>query len=127
MKQGTIDAPGRRAAFTLWHLDRALHKLIQNGTLRIHLPEGELRAYGSGMPVIAISIHDRSTLRRIAFNPYSAVGEAWMDGAPGVETKELYAALALCLHYAETLKAWHERFLARSDESATLYDEHFAG
>jgi cyclopropane-fatty-acyl-phospholipid synthase len=31
----------------------------------------------------------------------------------------------LQLHYAETLKAWRERFLARRDEAARLYDERF--
>jgi cyclopropane-fatty-acyl-phospholipid synthase len=31
----------------------------------------------------------------------------------------------LRLHYAETLKAWRERFLARRDEIAGLYDERF--
>jgi cyclopropane-fatty-acyl-phospholipid synthase len=29
------------------------------------------------------------------------------------------------LHYAETLKAWRERFLAKRDEIAALYDERF--
>ena len=31
----------------------------------------------------------------------------------------------LRLHYAETLKAWRARFLARREEMATLYDERF--
>lgn len=31
----------------------------------------------------------------------------------------------LRLHYAETLKAWRERFLARRDEAVALYDEAF--
>jgi cyclopropane-fatty-acyl-phospholipid synthase len=31
----------------------------------------------------------------------------------------------LRLHYAETLKAWRERFLARRAEAQTLYDERF--
>lgn len=32
----------------------------------------------------------------------------------------------LRLHYAETLKAWRERFLARREEAIRLYDERFA-
>ncbi len=31
----------------------------------------------------------------------------------------------LRLHYAETLKAWHDRFMARRQEAAALYDERF--
>jgi cyclopropane-fatty-acyl-phospholipid synthase len=30
------------------------------------------------------------------------------------------------LHYAETLKAWRARFMARRDEAVALYDERFA-
>jgi cyclopropane-fatty-acyl-phospholipid synthase len=32
----------------------------------------------------------------------------------------------LRLHYAETLKAWRERFAARREEAMRLYDERFA-
>jgi len=32
----------------------------------------------------------------------------------------------LRLHYAETIKAWRERFMARRDEAVRLYDERFA-
>jgi len=32
----------------------------------------------------------------------------------------------LRLHYAETLKAWRERFMARREEAIQLYDEYFA-
>jgi cyclopropane-fatty-acyl-phospholipid synthase len=32
----------------------------------------------------------------------------------------------LRLHYAETLKAWRERFMARREEAVELYDERFA-
>ncbi|RYE53756.1 MAG: hypothetical protein EOP18_08605 [Rhizobiaceae bacterium] len=31
----------------------------------------------------------------------------------------------LRLHYAETLKAWRERFMARREEAKRLYDEKF--
>jgi cyclopropane-fatty-acyl-phospholipid synthase len=42
------------------------------------------------------------------------------------------AGLLICdievlrLHYAETLKAWRERFMARREEAVRLYDERFA-
>jgi cyclopropane-fatty-acyl-phospholipid synthase len=32
----------------------------------------------------------------------------------------------LRLHYAETLKAWRDRFMARREEAVQLYDERFA-
>jgi cyclopropane-fatty-acyl-phospholipid synthase len=43
-----------------------------------------------------------------------------------------HAGLLVCdieilrLHYAETLKAWRERFMARREEVIQLYDERFA-
>jgi cyclopropane-fatty-acyl-phospholipid synthase len=47
---------------------------------------------------------------------------------PAIES----AGLLVCdieilrLHYAETLKAWRERFMARREEAIRLYDERFA-
>ncbi|HXY89861.1 MAG TPA: class I SAM-dependent methyltransferase, partial [Xanthobacteraceae bacterium] len=46
---------------------------------------------------------------------------------PAIERSGLVATdiEILRLHYAETLKAWRERFLARREEVAALYDERF--
>jgi cyclopropane-fatty-acyl-phospholipid synthase len=46
---------------------------------------------------------------------------------PAVERAGLYVTdiEILRLHYAETLRAWRERFMARRDEAAQLYDERF--
>jgi cyclopropane-fatty-acyl-phospholipid synthase len=53
---------------------------------------------------------------------------AMSEVAPAIES----AGLLVCdieilrLHYAETLKAWRERFMARREEAVRLYDERFA-
>ena len=46
---------------------------------------------------------------------------------PAVERAGLYVTDVeiLRLHYADTLRAWRERFMARRDEAAKLYDERF--
>ncbi|MGY4236206.1 cyclopropane-fatty-acyl-phospholipid synthase [Bradyrhizobium sp. USDA 4449] len=50
------------------------------------------------------------------------------EALPAIEE----AGLLVCdieilrLHYAETLKAWRERFMARREEAVQLYDERFA-
>ena len=46
---------------------------------------------------------------------------------PAIERAGLYVTdiEILRLHYAETLKAWRERFMARRDEAKKLYDERF--
>jgi len=47
---------------------------------------------------------------------------------PAIERAGLFVCDVeiLRLHYAETLKAWRERFLARREEAVRLYDERFA-
>jgi cyclopropane-fatty-acyl-phospholipid synthase len=44
-----------------------------------------------------------------------------------VEKEDLYAddIEIWRLHYAETLRHWHDRFVAREDEARALYDERF--
>jgi cyclopropane-fatty-acyl-phospholipid synthase len=46
---------------------------------------------------------------------------------PAIERSGLWVTdmEVLRLHYAETLKAWRERFLARREEAAAMYDERF--
>jgi cyclopropane-fatty-acyl-phospholipid synthase len=46
---------------------------------------------------------------------------------PAIERAGLYVMdiEILRLHYAETLRAWRERFMARRDEARKLYDERF--
>lgn len=70
----------RRPRLSQWLFKRGLGSLIIHGTLALRLPDGTTRSFGQGAPEIAITIHDWRTLRRIAFNPDLAIGEAWMDG-----------------------------------------------
>jgi cyclopropane-fatty-acyl-phospholipid synthase len=46
---------------------------------------------------------------------------------PAIERSKLYVTdiEILRLHYADTLRAWRERFMARREEAAQLYDERF--
>ena len=52
---------------------------------------------------------------------------AMSELVPVIETSGLYACDVeiLRLHYAETLKAWRERFLDHWDRAADIYDERF--
>jgi cyclopropane-fatty-acyl-phospholipid synthase len=52
---------------------------------------------------------------------------ALSDITPFIERSDLITTdiETLRLHYAYTLKAWRDRFLARRDEMAKLYDERF--
>ena len=52
---------------------------------------------------------------------------ALSEMVPAIETSGLYACDVemLRLHYAETLKAWRERFVHHWDRAAEIYDERF--
>jgi cyclopropane-fatty-acyl-phospholipid synthase len=53
---------------------------------------------------------------------------ALSEALPAIERAGLLVSdiEILRLHYAETLKAWRERFMARREEAVRLYDERFA-
>ncbi|MBR1209831.1 cyclopropane-fatty-acyl-phospholipid synthase family protein [Bradyrhizobium sp. JYMT SZCCT0180] len=53
---------------------------------------------------------------------------AMSEVTPAIESSGLLVCDTeiLRLHYAETLKAWRERFMARREEAVRLYDERFA-
>ena len=94
----------RRAPLALWHLDRALHRLICTGMLEVRLPDGETRRYGMGFSAISIAIRDWPTLRRIATRPDLALGETWMEGGLTVEKGDLYGLIALCLENCQSAR-----------------------
>jgi cyclopropane-fatty-acyl-phospholipid synthase len=89
--------PGRRARLSELVLKTAMTRIIRNGTLTLRLPDGRTLSFGGGEPVVAATIRDWRTLRRLAFNPDLALGEAYMDGTLIVTKGEIYDFLALCL------------------------------
>jgi len=120
-----ISMPGRRAPVALWLLGGALRKLIRNGTLCIHLPDGEVRMFGSGAPEITVAFRDWPTLRRIALDPGVAVGEAWMEGALMIEQGDLYDFLALCLtNYERAPAHWLWRAVYRARKAVRRFLMH---
>lgn len=87
----------RRAWLSEAVLKAAMSRIIQQGTLTLRLPDGRALRFGSGNPVVAVSIRDWKTLRRIAFSPDLAVGEAFMDGTLIITHGDIYDFLSLCL------------------------------
>ena len=93
---------------------RKIHKLLnEDGVALIH-SVGEYD-YGSSNPWIQRHIFPGS------FTP--SLGEV----LPAVEKAKLWTTdvEVLRVHYAETLKAWRERFTTNRGEIAALYDERF--
>nr|WP_306265532.1 class I SAM-dependent methyltransferase [Pararhizobium sp. IMCC3301] len=88
---------GRRTWFSEAVLKTALARIIRNGTMTLRLPDGRSLSFGSGNPVVVAKIQDWKTLRRLAFNPDLALGEAYMDGTLNVTQGDIYDFLALWL------------------------------
>ena len=111
--------------------DPEVMKYIGDGRVRTfeHTAEGIRRAirgwdeHGYGM----FSVDRRDTGEYIGWVTL-AVPSFLPEVLPAIE----HAGLLVCdveimrLHYAETLKAWRQRFMARRDEVVRLYDERFA-
>jgi len=89
--------PGHRAGFAEMVLKAALKPIILKGTLTLILPDGRAQKFGTGDPVVTARIQDWKTLRRLAFNPDLALGEAYMDGTFVVTQGDIYDFVALCL------------------------------
>lgn len=96
-------------------LSPLLDRLVVTGSLDVIDPSGRRHRYGSGGgPDVAIRIHDKPTLRRLAVNPGLAVGEAYMDGTLTVEQGTLRDFLHVCTagldalerHPLQTARRW---------------------
>ncbi|HER26532.1 MAG TPA: hypothetical protein ENI69_05430 [Rhodospirillales bacterium] len=55
-------------------LKTALSRTIHTGSLILRLPDGRVLNFGKGAPMVAASILDWKTLRRITFKPDLAGG-----------------------------------------------------
>ncbi len=61
--------------------DRVLERHIHHGNLRLHLPDGRVRRYGSSRaPTVDWVIHRPGTLERILRDPEFELGHTYLDG-----------------------------------------------
>ena len=79
-------------------LARFLNSFVRHGTLTVFLPSGRNFAVGDGAePRLAIRLHDRQAVWRLALHPDLALGELYMDGRLTVEGGDVAALLDLLL------------------------------
>lgn len=57
-----------------------LEKLLKNGTLFLHYPDGETKTLGRGEPKAHIHLREAGVLTRMLSQPELTFGEAYMDG-----------------------------------------------
>ena len=77
---------------------------LEGGALRVELPDGSQRRFGTG-DELTLRIRDEAFFRRIATRPKLALGEAYQDGH--WETEDLEAVLALLLRNAAAGRRRH--------------------
>jgi cyclopropane-fatty-acyl-phospholipid synthase len=112
--------PRVRGPASMFLLRGLLRCIIWKGTLAVVSPDGRTYDFGSGTPLVTISIADPRTARRLFLNPDLALGEAYMDGALVVEDGTIYDLLDLCFanlgqgrgHWIQRVRAFGRR-LAR--------------
>jgi cyclopropane-fatty-acyl-phospholipid synthase len=95
-------------------LDALTRRLIRDGSLTVHLPDGAVRHYGSpGTDGVTIRIHDPTLARRIVLSPDLAMGEAYMDRTLTIDGDDVPGLMALLLHNAAAGRANAWRFPLR--------------
>lgn len=90
-------------------LEHAFWKVICRGNLQLTDARGRTHRFGDGRgPLSAVRLTDRWTELKIAFDPWLAIGEAYMDGRLVVERGSIYLFLEILLNNAarRCLPAW---------------------
>lgn len=87
---------------------------LKAGTLRMHLPDGEVRTYGGRIagPAAEMWVNDWGFFRRCAINGDIGFGESWMAGE--WSTKDLPAVLSFFvanMPHADDRKIWTARLI----------------
>ncbi len=94
-----------------------LRHVIRAGHLTLTGPGGRRYEFGApgAKPSAAIRIADRRTMRRIAFRPKLAIGEAFMDGALTIEHGTIHDLIEIltinALRYEQTALGRFDRWL----------------
>ncbi|MGB3244773.1 MAG: cyclopropane-fatty-acyl-phospholipid synthase family protein [Sulfitobacter sp.] len=78
-------------------LELQLKKMIRQGTLTLHLPDGDTWTVGHGNPVFSVHISDPTLVRRLVLSPELALGEGYMDGTLTIEGGDLYGFMEFLL------------------------------
>ena len=92
-------------------LDNLLKRIIREGSLIVHTPDGKLRHYGDG-GAPSVTVHMRATTLpgRLVRSPDLALGEAYMDGDLTIENDDLHGFLGLLMRNAGDGRADWWRF-----------------
>jgi cyclopropane-fatty-acyl-phospholipid synthase len=92
-----------------------LRRMLQKGSLRVNLPDGQSHTYGNGFGAPhRIHIHDLATVKHLVLNPEMALGEAYMNATLTIEEGDLQGLLGLIVaNRDDAPRVWWQRVLPR--------------
>jgi len=105
--------------------DRLLAHGIRRGRVTVIDHRGRTQTFGQGEPQVAIRIADAATDRALAFNPWLAAGEAYMDGKLTFEEGSLYDFLDIGMANARPLQGvFWQKAVTAFHTLARLWHQH---
>ena len=78
-------------------LRRLLGAIVKQGTLTLVRPDGKAERFGTGLPEVAIKLHDRRAIWELSLDPDLKLGELYMDARLTVEHGDIADVLDLLM------------------------------
>ena len=93
---------------------RLMKRVFRVGRIDVIDANGDLHQFGKedGTPTIVLRLHDKSLHRRLYFDPYLSIGEAYMDGTLTFESGTVVDFIDLFgRNIGQFKKTWQDAFL----------------
>jgi cyclopropane-fatty-acyl-phospholipid synthase len=105
--------------------DRLLAHGIRQGRVTLIDHQGGRQTFGQGEPQVAIRVADAATDRALAFNPWLAAGEAYMDGKLTFEQGSLYDFIDIGMANASPIQSvFWQKVISAFHLVARLWHQH---
>ncbi len=105
--------------------DRLLAHGIRQGRVTLIDHHGGRQTFGRGNPEVTIRVADAATDRALAFNPWLAAGEAYMDGKLTFEEGSLYDFIDIAMANARPIQSvFWQRAIDAFHLVARLWHQH---
>ena len=78
-------------------LRRLLGAIVKQGALTLVRPDGKAERFGTGLPEVAIKLHDRRAIWELSLDPDLKLGELYMDARLTVEHGDIADVLDLLM------------------------------
>ncbi|GFE63336.1 SAM-dependent methyltransferase [Litoreibacter roseus] len=99
-------------------LFKMLDRLVKAGRLTVHMPDGNVRSFGTQSPnYVTLHLHDATLPGKLIRNPELALGEAYMDETMTIENDDVRGLLTLIV---ENFQSGHLPFFQKLARQARI-------